>query len=175
MRLVFGTMLFTLAAGLAAAPGPQAWVQAKAAWVRPNPCRCIQDLGAYGLGAGAWFTPRWGAELDFLGGPLRSRRTPAEAQERELAGSLLFGLNPDGIRWFPYLRAGLGGARVGAPFSLAAGSTTRLARLGGLGVQGLFAGRFLASGEFRLVTLETRVERTEKQVLLGLGMRWGLR
>jgi hypothetical protein len=168
------TLMFMLAAGLAAADlGPPAWVQVKAAAVKPDSCHCIKDLGEYGLGAGAWCSPRWGAELDFLAGRLHSRHTGASADQRQLLGSVLFGLNPGGARWFPYVRAGAGGARVAAPYSLAAGTTTRFAFLAGIGVQGLFGRHLLASAEARGLTIETQAERTEKQVLLGLGLRWG--
>jgi outer membrane protein OmpA-like peptidoglycan-associated protein len=169
-------MMFTLAMGLMAAepgPAPQSWVQGKVAYVKPDSCNCIKDLGAFGLGAGTWFAPRWGYELDFLTGHLDSRHTSASAKERELQGALLYGLNPTGTTWFPYLRVGLGAAQVGGPYSLGPGVTNRFAFHEGIGVQGFLGKHLMTSLEARALTIDTQVRRTEKQALLGVGLRWG--
>ena len=177
MRLVAGTMMFLLASGLAAAdPGPSqvSWVQGEVALVQPDTCDCIKNLAEFGVAVGTWYTPRWGAELDFLEGTLDSRHTSAKADEKQLNGSVLFGLNPAGTRWFPYLSAGLGGARVATPYSLAADATTRLSFHGGIGIQGFLGQHLFTSLEARAVTIETLVTRAEKQAVLGVGLIWGV-
>jgi outer membrane protein OmpA-like peptidoglycan-associated protein len=176
MRLFTGTMLFMLAVGLAAAdegPAGQGWLQGKAAEVKPDTCNCIKDLTAAGLGAGQWVSPRLGFEVDGLQSTLRSRHTAASADEQVVQGALLFNLTPYGATWLPYLRVGLGGARVGSPYSVGPETTTRLAFHEGIGLQGFFGRHVMASVEARAVTVETRVERTEKMVLVALGLRWG--
>jgi len=178
MRMDKGVLFFLLTATLAAgdpALPPPGWIQAKAALVKPDTCNCIKDLTEVGLGAGMWFTPRWAAELDYLQGTLKSQRTTARSDEKLVMGSLLFGLNPDGRMWFPYLRAGLGGAEIGSPYSLGPVTRTRLAFLGGVGVQGALGDHVITSLEVRATTIETQVSRTEKAAILGLGVRWGER
>ena len=154
-------------------PAPRKWMQIKGAFLRPDNCHCLENTEGVGAGAGTWFTDRWGAEVDYLDATLKSRRTGVSADEKHLMGSALFNLNPRGAQWFPYLRAGVGAARVGAPFSLEPGTTTRLTYHGGLGIQRFFSTHGIASAEARAVTIDTRVSRTEYQGLLGLGWRWG--
>jgi hypothetical protein len=168
---------FCLAAtGLAAQsprPAGQHWIQGQVADVVPDSCHCIKDLVEVGVGGGTWFTSRWGAGLDLMEGRLDSRHTSAQAHEQLLNGSLLFGLNPGGIQWFPYLSAGLGAGRVETPYSLGPGTTTRLTCHEGAGIQGFFDRHLVVSLEARAVSLENRVARTEKQIVLGMGYRWG--
>jgi outer membrane protein OmpA-like peptidoglycan-associated protein len=176
MRILTSLIALLVATGLSAeaiGPAPQKWIQLKGAFLKPDGCNCLKDAVGIGAGAGQWFTSRWGTEVDFLDATLKSRHGVARADEKHLLGSALFNLNPEGTQWFPYLRAGIGVARIGAPYSLEPDAATRFAYHGGIGVQRFFSTHGLGSLEARSVTLDTRIRRTEYQGLLGLGYRWG--
>jgi outer membrane protein OmpA-like peptidoglycan-associated protein len=176
MRIITSIVSILVAMGLSAesiGPAPQKWIQLKGAFLKSDGCNCLEDTAGLGLGVGTWFTPRWGAEVDFLAATLKSRHGSAEADEKHLLGSGLFNLNPEGTRWFPYLRAGIGAARIGAPYSLEQEAATRFSYHGGVGVQRFFGSHGLGSLEVRAVGIDTRIRRTEYQGLLGLGYRWG--
>ena len=177
MRCFMTTLSLLLATGLAAqttGPALQTWGQVKGLYLRPQGSSCLKDTQGFGLGAGRWFTSRWGGELDLLQGQLRSNLGLASAKEQELQMAVLFNLSPDRTQWIPYLRAGLGAARIEAPYSLSTGSTTRFAYHGGIGVQRFFGQHGIASLEGRAVSIESSSRRTEYQGLLGLGWRWGV-
>lgn len=175
MHRITGSLLAFIAAGLSAqtTPGGQAWVQAKAAYIKPDSkCDCIRDTPGWAVGLGAWFTARVGGELEFLALDLKSKSGTLKVQEQHLTASGLLDLAPDSP-WHPYVRAGLGGSHVPAPYSLGPSGTTRLALLGGLGVQRFFGKMGMASLEVRSMTVQTSEPRGELQVLAGLGLRWG--
>ncbi len=176
MRFVTGTMMLVLATGLAAqtaGPAGQKWVQGRLAYVKPdNTCNCIKDAFGLGLGVGTWFSSRLGAEADLLSLTLKSRQGSVSASELHVMASGLFNLVPDGP-WYPYLRAGVGLARVDTPYSLTSGSADKFSYHAGVGVQRFFSSRGLASAEVRSVTIDTSARRVEYQGLLGIGLRWG--
>jgi OOP family OmpA-OmpF porin len=180
MRPILGTLTLVLTASLSAqpvVPAQQTWAQLKAGDFRQQGSSCMKDTLGLGAGAGHWFTSRWGGEADLLDGPLKSRLGLPSAREQHFLGSALFSLAPElsleGTPWVPYLRAGLGLARIGSPYSLSDHATTRLAFHGGIGVQRFFGEHGLASLEARALGIETSTRRTEYQGLLGLGWRWG--
>jgi outer membrane protein OmpA-like peptidoglycan-associated protein len=175
MRILIGSMVFTLAAGLAAgaeAPAPNQWIQGKVGVVIPDSCHCLKDTTALGLGFGTWRNEHWGLELDALRVKLQSRAGGFDAHETEVQGALLYDPLASSQRWKPYLRVGAGVAQVQSPYSLGPTSTTRLALHGAVGVQNRFGARGLASLEVRETGVETGKSRDETQVLLGLGFRW---
>ena len=152
MRLVTGTMMVVLATGLAAqtaAPAGQKWIQGKVAYIKPdNSCNCIKDAVGPGAGIGAWFTPRLGMELDVLGLSLKSRNGSVDVAERHAMVAGLYNLVPEGT-WYPYLRLGVGLARIDSPYSLATGTVDKFTYHGGVGVQHFFSARGMASAEIR--------------------------
>lgn len=166
--------LLTLGLALPAQEGGK-WIQGKAVLLQPdgNCSNCIKGTTAPGLGLGAWFTTRFGFEVDAIAGRLEMKPIHAEPTERHLAAALLYNLNPGGSRWFPYLRAGAGVADVGYPLSGERESATKPTFHGGVGVQRFLGEHGLASLEVRAVTIQTKVRRTEHQYLGGLGLRWG--
>lgn len=151
----------------------QSWVEGKAVAIRPASCDCIKSAWAPGLGLGTWFGNRWGGELDFTAARLREPETGTTAGEFQALGSLLLNLNPGGKSWFPYLKAGVGGARIDSPLSLGPGATQKPILAGGLGVQHVFGSHGIVSLEARAVTLETQTRRSEYQGVFGFGLRWG--
>lgn len=177
MRIVTGTMMVTLALGLSAGdatPSPQRWIQGKVAFIASEGCNCIQDSIGLGAGAGAWLTPRWGAEFEYLQLPLKSRAGDISVNEQEASFSGLFNLKPAATSWVPYLHAGLGMARVPSPWSLTLNATERPTLSGGLGVQRFFGRQGMASLDLRSVTINTASRRYEYQALLGFGFRLGV-
>ena len=175
MRILIGSMVFTLAAGLAAgaeAPAPNQWIQGKVGVVIPDTCHCLKDSTAVGLGFGTWRNEHWGLELDALRVKLQSRAGGFDAHEAEIQGAFLYDPLASSQRWKPYLRVGAGVARVESPYSLGPATTTRLALHGAVGVQNRFGARGLASLELRETEVATGRSRDETQVLLGLGFRW---
>ena len=174
-RLPLGLLLLVSLAGggLPAAEGDHYWMDGKLVYVRDRDCDCLKPSLGPGLGAGDWFSPRWGAELDLLTTRVRNNLGGATARESEGLVSLLLDLDPGSRRWAPYLKAGAGAARVGAPLSLGPGTTTRFAYDGAAGAQWPLGRSGQASLEARAVTIDTRARRTELQAVLGLGLRWG--
>ncbi|MFZ1615544.1 MAG: OmpA family protein [Holophaga sp.] len=176
MRCFIGTLSLTLASGLAAqsaGPASQTWAQFKVAHLKAQGSNCLKDTTGFGLGVGKWFTSRWGTEVDFIDGSLKSQTGNITADEKHLLGSALFSLMPENTRWIPYLRAGVGLTRVDAPYSLSTHTTTRFAYHSGVGVQYFFGDHGIASLEGRSVSVETSTRRIEYQGLLGVGYRWG--
>ncbi|HLO66151.1 MAG TPA: outer membrane beta-barrel protein, partial [Holophaga sp.] len=152
---------------------PEGWVQAKVALVKPDGCNCLKDSVGVGAGAGMWFGPRWGAEVDLLHLRLESSHSSAASDETHLLASGLFNLAPTAAPWVPYARAGLGLASIQSPFSLASHRTTRATYHAGLGAQRWWGDHRMFSAELRSVTIDNEARRTEFQGLLGLGLRWG--
>jgi len=173
LKSILGIAICLVASGLSASPAPQKWIQGKAGYTQPDDCHCMKDTAVFGAGVGTWLSSRWGVELDLLDLDLQKKTGGPKGKEQELAAAALFNLNPGGSQWFPYLRAGLGVARVPSPFSVTAGTVNKLAYHGGVGVQRFFGEHGLASLEARVVSVETQIQRTEYQGLLGLGYRWG--
>lgn len=115
MRCFIGTLSLVLATGLSAqsvGPASQTWAQFKVAYLKAQGSNCLKDTTGLGLGAGKWFTSRWGTEVDFIDGSLKSQTGNITADEKHLLGSALFNLMPESTRWIPYLRAGVGLTRV---------------------------------------------------------------
>jgi opacity protein-like surface antigen len=165
MALVIGTALV--------AQEPQYWVGVQGGY----DFRAEQDLGlkGYGIGGatlGAWFTPRWGAELSLL-----ASRIPFTegAYVNEYHGHLLgvFNLYPNASPWAPYLKAGLGAATLDAPAAYGGDTTTRFSYTGGLGVQGRFRDHLLLGLEARAVRVNSYSPFTETMGLAMVGFRWG--
>jgi OOP family OmpA-OmpF porin len=176
MRFLTGALSLLAVSGLqaqTAGPARQDWLQVKGAYFKPDGGPCLDTSFGPGLGLGTWLSNRWGVELDLLDTKLKSRVLPGNAHEQHLAAGALFNLNPGGTVWFPYLKAGAGGVRVGSPYSLSTGSSTFGTLHGGVGIQRFFATHGIASLEARAVGISGTVRRNEYQGLVGLGCRWG--
>jgi len=172
--MLFATTLALVAAPLAAQAG-QYWVGLQGGYdFQNNSSRDAKGNGIIGLAGGSWCTPRWGYELSVLGTQLKGKDALSgmSADEYQAHLSALFNLAPGGS-WTPYLRAGLGGAQVGTPWSFATDKTTRFSYLGGIGIQTAPADHFLLGLEAREVRIETQVSYTETLGLVTLAYRWG--
>jgi outer membrane protein OmpA-like peptidoglycan-associated protein len=157
-----------------AAQTPQGWVgiQGGYDW-QGDKDRNAKDNAIVGLTTGIWCTPRWGGDLSVLGTQLKSKTTGDKSYEYHLDGSVLLNLAPNLGTWVPYLRAGVGGTHLEAPFSLSDSSTNRFNYTGGLGLQALPAEHLLLGLEARAVRIETRTSYTELMGLVTVGFRWG--
>jgi len=168
-----GIMLCVIAAGLAAAPDPQKWVVGKVGYAQPDDCHCLKDTAVLGAGIGTWLSPRWGIEADYLNLRLQPKHGGPSGHEQALNGAALFNLLPGEERWIPYLRAGLGLARVPSPYTSSSDDQTRFTYHGAVGVQHPFWQHGFATLEARVASVETHIQRSEYMGLLGLGYRWG--
>jgi OOP family OmpA-OmpF porin len=134
----------------------------------------LKDKVHYGLGVGHWYTNRWGLDLRALKTDLQADVTGAPtADQTHLLASGLFNLRPGAENWYPYLAAGLGGTKVGAPYSGKLESTTRLNYHAGLGLMGKLSDNFLLDLSAKAVRVELPKSRTEYLATLGLGYTWG--
>jgi outer membrane protein OmpA-like peptidoglycan-associated protein/opacity protein-like surface antigen len=173
-KLALATSLALLLPPLQAQEVPSTWagVQGGYDWQQTG-ARNAKNNAIFGLAAGTWCTPRWGGELSVLGTQLDSKATGASGKEFHAQVSALFDLAPGQGPWTPYLRAGLGGTRVEAPFSMGSGTTTRFSYHGGAGVQFRPAEHFLLGAEAREIRIETRTAANELVGLVTLGYLWG--
>jgi len=175
MKTTTLAMMFVLVAGpLRAEPAPNAWVSLLGGWDwQGDPDREARGGPVFGLSTGGWCTPRWGGDLSVLGTRLRSQAPGSSTPELHAQVSVLYNLLPDSD-WTPYVRAGLGGTRLGAPFSFADGATLRFSYQGGFGVQATRAEHLLIGLEVREVRVETQVGYDEVLGLFTLGYQWGV-
>jgi OOP family OmpA-OmpF porin len=138
----------------------------------------LKDQMHYGLGAGHWYTDRWGFDLRLLQEDLKLDSNPlniATGKQTHLLASALFNLRPGASNWYPYLAAGLGGTQVDAPYSLTSSSDTRFNYHAGLGIMGRPAEHFLLDVSAKAVRVElpSSNHRTDFLATLGLGYTWG--
>jgi hypothetical protein len=168
-------MVLVLVAGpLRAEPAPNAWVGLLGGWDwQSDPDRGAQAAPVVGLSAGVWCTPRWGGDLSVLATRLRSPDPGTSTPEYHAQVSVLYNLLPDND-WTPYVRAGLGGSRLGTPFSFTDGATQRFSYHGGFGVQATPAEHLLIGLEARVLRIETQVSYDELVGLFTLGYQWGV-
>ena len=168
-------MVLVLVAGpLRAEPAPNAWVGLLGGWDwQSDPDRGAQAAPVVGLSAGVWCTPRWGGDLSVLGTRLRAQTPGSSTTELHAQVSVLYNVLPDSD-WTPYLRAGLGGTRLGAPFSYADGATLRFSYQSGFGVQVTPSEHLLIGLEARVVRVETQVGYDEVLGLFTVGYQWGV-
>jgi outer membrane protein OmpA-like peptidoglycan-associated protein len=149
------------------------WAQFQAAHLAQHYSECLAGASGAGLAVGQWRTPRWGWEAGILDATVRDQAGSWKARETQLNVGVLHAPWVPGGPLRPFLEAGLGASRLGSPLSLGPATTTKLNLHGGLGVQFQFQDHGLASLEARAVSIRTYDPRTELQVVLGLGLRWG--
>jgi len=157
---------------LLSAQAQESWAQAKAGYLKQLNASCLADKSIFGLGGGTWVTDQWGWEADLMSAELRIKASDLKGRESHLLGSALYNLRPGTHSWYPYLRAGLGVAKMDAPISLEPGNVTRLAFHGGVGAQYFFKDHGISSLEVRTVKIQNNAGRAELQLLAGLGYRW---
>jgi len=134
----------------------------------------MKDQMHYGLGAGHWYSDRWGLDLRALRNDLELDVPGAVSDtQTHLLASGLFNLRPGADNWYPYLAAGIGGTNIGSPYSGKADSTTRFNYHGGIGVMGKLAEHFMLDVNAKAVRVELPKSRTEYLATLGLGYTWG--
>ncbi len=136
----------------------------------------LEDQMHFGIGAGHWYTNRWGLDLRALRTKLEYDNNPLKigsGNETHLLASALFNLRPGAENWYPYLAAGLGGTNLGSPYSGKTGSATKLNYHGGLGVMGRPAENVLLDAGFKAIRIDLPTARTEYLATLGLGYTWG--
>ena len=117
-RLTASCLVLT-AATLSAQPvePPFAWAQGQLAYLSQQNSACVKESKGFGLGAGRWFQPRWGYEATFLHSSLESKAGLLKAAEDHLDLTALYRPMLDTGRWIPFLRAGAGLTKVGAPWT----------------------------------------------------------
>jgi len=174
MKTTTLAMVLVLVAGpLRTEPAPSAWVGLLGGWDgQSDPARNARDYPVLGLSMGVWCTPRWGGDVSLLATRLRSQDSGASTPEFHAHASVLYDLLPD-RDWTPYLRAGLGGTRLGTPFSFSDGTTQRFSYHGGFGVQAAPGEHLLIGLEARVLRIETRASYNELVGLFTLGYQWG--
>jgi len=175
MRTMFLATTLALAAGPLAAQAGPCWVGIQGGYdIQNNSSRQAKDNGILGVTAGSWCTPRWGYDLSILGTQLKGKDSLSgmSADEYHAQFAALFSLRP-GATCTPYLRAGLGGTRVGSPWSFATDTTTRFSYHAGIGVQTALPEHFMLGLEAREIRIETRTSYSETLALVTLGYRWG--
>jgi outer membrane protein OmpA-like peptidoglycan-associated protein len=173
--ILYAATLALVAAPLAAQAG-QKWVGVDGGYAfQNNASREAKDNVVLGLSGGAWCTDRWGYDLSVLGLRLRGKNAldGVSADEFHAHLAALLNLRPGATSWIPYLRAGLGGTRVGTPWSFSNGNTTRLSYHAGIGVQQPLSDHFLLGLEAREVRIETQTSYNETLGLVTLAYRWG--
>jgi len=152
----------------------------KASW-KEGTSSSFQNGPVLGFGGGTWFTSRWGSDFELLAARIEARESSATGSEFHLSGSLLFNLYP-AYRWAPYLRAGLGATYQGAELhrgyprgSLDAAPETAAHLVAGAGFHVYPGERFKLGLETRLCRIQASApaRRTEGQLLLSIGYRWG--
>ncbi|MDP1832705.1 MAG: OmpA family protein [Geothrix sp.] len=172
------TLLFLLAGtalSLSAQQGT-AWVAGHLGQTMFEGDANLKDKMHYGLGAGHWYTNRWGLDLRALQNDLQVEKSPVpvpSGKQTHLLASGLFNLRPGAANWYPYLAGGLGGTNVESPYSGKNESTTRLNYHAGLGLMGKPAENFLLDLSAKAVRVELPKSRTEYLATLGLGYTWG--
>lgn len=170
-------LLALVASGLTlTAQEGQAWVAAHAGQTMFESDANLKDKLHYGLGAGHWYTNRWGLDLRALQNDLQLDTNPlgiGSAKQTHLLASGLFNLRPGADNWYPYLAAGIGGTNVESPYSGKGDATTRFNYHGGLGVMGKLAENFMLDVSAKAVRVELPKSRTEYLATLGLGYTWG--
>ncbi len=128
---------------------------------------------AIGFGVGTWVNGHLGLEASGL--YTRVDYGYARAGEAHAVASVLINPFSTPQTFRPFLRLGLGGTMIGAPYSGTQSKTTRFSGTVGLGAQILLGDQMFASVEGRLVQIETQTSRKEGQALVGIGIRWGNR
>ena len=195
-------LVSALAAGAGAAgAGPQAqgpdftWVEVQGARVGNPGAAGLASVWGLGLAGGLWLTPNWGLETSLLRYPVEVPAVSWRSLQVDLHGSLLWDPLPNPGLFRPFLRLGAGlsggvyepplavpGTNPGLGLTLAQlttpntpSTTTRLSLLAGAGLQTLLGAHGLATLEARALNIQVTPSqgRTETQVLLGVGFRWG--
>jgi outer membrane protein OmpA-like peptidoglycan-associated protein len=188
-------LLGALAAGAQAPPERNDWLQLQGAYVGHGYAPELKPSHGLGLALGQWLSPHWGWEASLLRDPVQDRSGSWSSFEVGVHGSVLFDPLPNPGRLRPFLRLGAGaiggvyepglavtGTTPGlglAPAQLATSNTpsatTRLSILAGAGLQAQLGASVLATLEARALAIEVSPsrERTEHQVLVGVGYRWG--
>jgi len=169
-----GSLLLILASsGLFAQEGT-GWLELQGSYLVPHSASLKNGAG-FGVGAGTWLSDRWGVELSGLSWKLKPGKgsTLAEATETNAYLSGLFNLNPGGRDLAPYVFAGVGASRVGAPWSQKTDSATVLNLSAGLGLRAALSEHFSFSLEGRGLRVNTTNAHYEGIVTAGLGLRWG--
>ncbi len=135
----------------------------------------LKDQLHLGIGAGHWYTDRWGIDLRALRHDLKADKIPGapSGEETHLLLSGLYNFRPGAANWYPYLAAGLGGTKVDKNYSPSGQETTRLNYHAGLGLMGKPAENFLLDLSAKAVSVELPKSRMEYLVTLGLGYTWG--
>lgn len=175
MKQILVCLLVGSAVSLSAQQG-QAWVSGHLGQTMFENDSNLKDKLHYGIGAGHWYTNRWGLDLRALQNDLQLDTNPfniGSAKQTHLLASGLFNLRPGAENWYPYLAAGLGGTNVEAPYSGKGDSTTRFNYHGGVGLMGKLAEHFMLDLSARAVRVEMPKSRTEILATLGLGYTWG--
>lgn len=134
----------------------------------------MKDQIHYGLGVGHWYTNNWGLDLRAIRNDLALEAPGAvTGTQTHALLSGLYNLRPSADNWTPYLAAGVGGTRIGSPYSTKNESTTRFNYHAGLGVMAKPADNFLLDLGAKAVRVEQASRRTEYLISLGLGYAWG--
>jgi OOP family OmpA-OmpF porin len=152
----------------------QPWVAVQGGYDwQQSASRGAENHSAFGVSAGTWCTPYWGGDLSILNTRLDPRGTGDSSSETHVHASALLDLDPGNRQWTPYLRAGLGGTRLAAPFSMGSGTTTRFSFHGGAGIQSSVFSPLLVGLEGRVIRIETQTPYNEWVGLISVGYRWG--
>ncbi len=136
----------------------------------------LKDQMHYGVGAGHWYTDRWGLDLRLLRNDLELDRNPLlieKGKETHLLASGLFNFRPGAQNWYPYAAAGVGFTNLQTHDSGASGSSTKVNFHGGFGIMGRPAESFLLDVAVKAVRINVSPARTEYLATVGLGYTWG--
>jgi len=138
----------------------------------------LKDEIHYGLGAGHWYTDRWGLDLRILRNDLKRDSNPSNTptgKQTHLLVSGLFNLRPGADNWYPYLAAGVGGTNLDAPYSQKTSSATQFNYHAGMGMMGKPVEHVLFDVSVKAVrvNLPSSVHQTDFLATIGLGYTWG--
>jgi outer membrane protein OmpA-like peptidoglycan-associated protein len=150
-----------------------AWAQFQAATLVQHYADCLSVSSGPGFGVGQWRTPQWGWQASLLDASIKDKAGSWTARETHVNAGVLYAPWVLAGPLRPFLEGGLGASRLGNPLSLGPSTTTKLNLQGGLGAQYQFQEHGLATLEARVASIRTYDPRTEFQVVLGLGLRWG--
>jgi len=177
MKRILQLLLAGTALSLSAQQGTR-WVAGELGGTAWRSSTNLTDEIHYGLGAGHWYTDRWGVDVRFLRNDLKLDSNPlnvATGKETHLLLSGLFNLRPGADNWYPYLAAGLGETNLDAPYSGQTSSATRFNYHAGTGLMGRPVEHVLLDVSVKAVRVDLPASshRTEVLATLGLGYVWG--
>jgi len=157
--------------GLAAQEG-QSYGVVDLGWSFRSQKNFYKDGPVFGLGAGHWFSDRWGLDLKALRTNQAVSSTDASSHEYQGLGSVMYNFRPGASDWYPYLAAGVGGTRVHRP--IADSDQTKFNYHVGVGLISYLTERVIV--QFDVKAVEVPLEGSHHRNLLalaGFGYTWG--